>query len=266
MIPLPSKPKIIQKKENMAIFEIKGLYPGYGVTIANSLRRILLSSLEGAAVTQVKIKGVSHEFSTIPGVLEDVIMILLNLKKLRFQSFGEVPQTATLAIKGEREIKGKDFKLSPQVELANPQAHIATLTKKSAELNMEIQIEKGVGYAPVEKRERRKMEIGVIPIDAIFTPVRKVSFSIENMRVGKRTDFDRLKIEIETDGTVSPQVALRQASGIFLAHFSLFSQEIGKVPEKKKAKISASRRQRKKKVSKKITKSHEKKKTRKKVS
>jgi DNA-directed RNA polymerase subunit alpha len=233
MIPLPSPPKIVQKDGNIALFEIEGLYPGYGVTIGNSLRRVLLSSLEGAAITQVKIKGVSHEFSTIPGVLEDVILIILNLKKLRFKSFSKEPQTATLSVKGEREVKGKDFKLPPEVELSNPEAHIATLTKSSAELNMEVLIEKGVGYSPVERREIRKPEIGVIPIDAIFTPVKRVGFWVENMRVGKRTDFDRLKIEIETDGTLLPQEALNQASEILLKHFSLFSQAFQEVPEKK---------------------------------
>jgi DNA-directed RNA polymerase subunit alpha len=233
MIPLPSHPKIIQKKGNTALFEIEGLYPGYGVTIGNSLRRVLLSSLEGAAITQVKIKGVSHEFSTLPGVLEDVIIILLNLKKLSFRSFTSEPQIATLSVKGERTVKGKDFKLPPQIEIANPEAHIATLTKSSAELNMEVQIEKGVGYEPVERREVKKKEIGVIPIDAIFTPVKRVGFWVENMRVGKRTDFDRLKIEIETDGTLSPEEALKNASEILLKHFSLFSGAFEKVPTEK---------------------------------
>ena len=233
MIPLPSKPKIIQEKQNTAIFEIEGLYPGYGVTIGNTLRRVLLSSLEGAAVTQVKIRGVSHEFSTIPGVLEDVVMIILNLKKLRFRIFTQEPQTETLSVRGEKEVKGKDFKLPSQLEIVNPDTHIATLTKSSAALNLEIQVEKGVGYEPVERREIRKKEIGVIPIDAIFTPVRRVSFSVENMRVGKRTDFDRLRIEIETDGTLSPSEALKQASEILLSHFSLFSQSFEKPTEKK---------------------------------
>ncbi|RLC40011.1 MAG: DNA-directed RNA polymerase subunit alpha [Candidatus Nealsonbacteria bacterium] len=232
MIPLPSQPKIIQKKGNTALFEIEGLYPGYGVTIGNSLRRVLFSSLEGAAITEVKIKGVAHEFSTLPGVLEDVVMILLNLKKLRFRSFAQEPQIATLNVKGEKEVKGKDFKLPPQVEIANPQSHIATLTKSQASLNMEVKIEKGVGYEPVERREIKKKEIGVIPIDAIFTPVKRVGFWVENMRVGKRTDFDRLKIEIETDGTLSPEEALKEASEILLNHFSLLS----KISEKKSEK------------------------------
>lgn len=260
-IPLPKPPKIIQKKGNTALFEIEALYPGYGVTIGNNLRRILLSSLEGAAITQVKIKGISHEFSTIPGVLEDVIIILLNLKKLRFKIFTDEPQTISLREKGEREVKGKNFKLPPQVELANPETHIATLTSKKAELNLEAQIERGVGYSPVEEREEKKAEVGLIPIDAIFTPVKRVSFRVENMRVGKRTDFDRLKIEIETDGTISPEETLRQASEILLNHFLLFSQAIGKIPSAKKKKKPG-----KKKVSKKPAKKYEEKKTRKKIS
>ncbi|GAI19096.1 unnamed protein product, partial [marine sediment metagenome] len=220
MIPLPKPPKVIQKKGNTALFEIEALYPGYGVTMGNSLRRMLLSSLEGAAITQVKIKRVSHEFSSLPGVLEDVIIILLNLKKLSFKLFTPEPQTIILREKGVKEVKAKNFKLSPQVELTTPEAHIATLTSKKAELNLEAQIEPGVGYSPVEEREQKKAEVGVIPVDAIFTPVKKVSFHVENMRVGKRTDFDRLKIEIETDGTISPEEALRESSEILLNHFS----------------------------------------------
>ncbi len=236
MIPLPLKPKVVEKKGNKAVFEIEGLYPGYGATIGNSLRRVLLSSLEGAAITQVKIKGVAHEFSTIPGVFEDVVLILLNLKKLSFKSFSDESQTATLVVKGEKEAKGKDFKLSPQLELSNPETHIATLTKSSAELNMEVQVEKGMGYEPAERREGGKSEIGAIPVDALFSPVKKVSFAVENMRVGKRTDFDRLKIEIETDGTITPDEALKQSSDILVEQFSLFSQALAKAPKKEEVK------------------------------
>ena len=229
MIPLPSKPKIIEKKgKNLGIFEIEGLYPGYGVTIGNSLRRTLLSSLEGAAVTRVKIKGVQHEFSTIDGVLEDVIVICQNLKKLRFKIYTSEPQKATLKVKGEKEVKGQDLELPSQVELVNPQAHIATLTSKNASLEMEIQIEKGIGYVPVEQRKEEKLAIGEIQLDAIFTPIRRVAFHVENMRVGKRTDFNRLRIEIETDGTISPEEALAKASDILTKHFSMISEEFSK--------------------------------------
>lgn len=179
----------------------------------------MLSSLEGAAITQAKIKNVSHEFSTIPGVLEDVIVIMLNLKQLRFKIFTDEPQKARLKVKGEKEVKGSDFELPSQLELVNKDVHIATLTDKKAELDIEIQVEKGVGFLPREARKKQeKLEIGTIPMDAIFTPIKRVSFKIENMRVGERTDFDKLFLEIETDGTVSPEETFRQASEILLSH------------------------------------------------
>jgi len=221
MIPLPSLPKIIEEKENRALFEIKGLYPGYGITIGNSLRRVLLSSLEGVAITQVKIKGVSHEFSTIPNVAEDVVNILLNLKQLRFKMFSDEPQTITLLVKGEKEVKGLDLKIPTQAELMNKDMKICTLTSKSAEIEMEILVEKGIGYEPIERRKSEKVGVGVIPLDAIYTPVRKVSFHVENMRVGDRTDYDKLDIEVETDGSITPQQAISMASEVLISHFSL---------------------------------------------
>lgn len=236
MINLPQKPKIIAKKDNWACFEIEALYPGYGVTIGNSLRRVLLSSLEGAAVTQVKIKGVQHEFSTISGVLEDVIVIIMNLKQMRFKMHSDEPQKAVLKIKGEKEVKGSDFKIPSQLELVNKSCHIATITDKKTELEMEIQIEKGIGYEPAERRKKKeKLEIGTIPVDAIFTPVKRVSFKVENMRVGERTDFDRLSLEIETDATIIPEEALLKASEILLNHFSLLADvsEKKEISEKK---------------------------------
>ncbi len=223
MIPLPLKPKITKTGENKALFEIVALYPGYGTTIGNSLRRVLLSSLSGAAVTQVKIKGVQHEFSTIPGVLEDVIMIILNLKKLRFKLYGNDPQTGIIKVKGEKEVKAKDIELPSQVEVVNKDAHIATLTDKKAELEMEIRIEKGIGYEPVERRKKEKLEIGTIAVDAIFTPIKRVSYKVANMRVGERTDFDKLNLEIETDGTITPEQAFQQALEILIKLFSLFA-------------------------------------------
>lgn len=225
MIPLPSKPKIVQQEKNKAVFEIEALYPGYGITLGNSLRRVLLSSLEGAAVTQVKIKGVQHEFSTIPGVLEDVVLLMLNLKQLRFKIFSAEPQKATLRVKGEKEVKGSDFKLPPQLELVNKDIHIATLTAKSAELDMEILVEKGLGFRPREAtKTKEKLEIGVIPLDAIFTPVRRVGFNVENMRVGERTDYDRLLLEVETDGTIPPEQAFSEAAETLFEHYSLLAE------------------------------------------
>ncbi len=219
---LPNPPKIIKEENNKAVFEIEALYPGYGITIGNALRRVLLSSLEGAAVVQMKIKNVPHELSTIPGVLEDVITIMLNLKQLRFKLFTSEPQKASLKIKGKKEVKGSDFQLSPQTEIVNKGCPIATLTSKSSQLEMEIQIEKGIGYLPREARQKEKLEIGFIPVDAIFTPIKNVSYKIENMRVGERTDYDRLFLEIETDGVVSPKEAFWQACDVLVKHFSLF--------------------------------------------
>lgn len=232
MILLPKPPKIISKKENWTRFEIEALYPGYGVTIGNSLRRVLLSSLSGVAVTQVKIRGVQHEFSTIPGVLEDVIVIIMNLKQMRFKIYTEESQKATLKIKGEKEVKGSDFEFPSQVELVNKSCPIATLTDKKTELEIEIQIEKGIGYEPVERRKRQgRLEIGVIPIDAIFTPIKRVSYKVENMRVGERTDFGRLYLDIETDGTIAPKEAFLQASEILAKHFSLLRETFKAPPQ-----------------------------------
>ena len=236
MIPLPKKPKIIKKEKNRSEIQIEALYPGYGTTIGNSLRRVLLSSIEGAAVTQMKIKGVPHEFSTIPGVLEDVINIMLNLKELRFKMVGREPQRVTLKVKGEKKVEGKDLDLPAQLELVNKNCHIATLTSKSAKLEMELLVEKGVGYLPREEREKEKLEIGTIPLDAVFSPVKKVAMRIENMRVGKRTDFDRLILDIETDGTISPQEAFKEAGKILIEQFSFLVKENEEKEERKKTK------------------------------
>ncbi len=234
MIPLPKKPKIIRKDKNRAQIQIEALYPGYGVTIGNALRRVLLSSIEGAAVTQMRIKGVPHEFTTIPGILEDVLTIMLNVKQLRFRMLTDQPQKATLKVKGEKEVKGKDFEVPAQLELINKDCHIATLTSKSAKLEMEILVEKGVGYSPREEREKEKTEIGTIVLDAVFSPIKNVAMHIENMRVGKRTDFERLILDIETDGTKSPEEAFEEAIKILIDHFSHISKLHAKEEKGKK--------------------------------
>lgn len=221
MISFPSSTKIIKRSDNQSVFEISGLYPGYGVTVGNALRRVLLSSLEGVAVTEVKIKGVLHEFSTIPGVLEDVIMIILNIKNLRFKIYEGDLQKVELKVKGEKEVKGSDFKMFPQIELVNPDLHLATITNKKTEFDMEITIERGIGYEPKEQRKRKKTDIGIIALDAIFTPIRNVNFHVESMRVGERTDFDKLILEIETDGTITPEEAFFESCEILIKHFSL---------------------------------------------
>lgn len=224
MIPLPLKPKVIEGKGNWAIIEIEALYPGYGVTVGNALRRVLLSSLEGAAATKIKIKGVPHEFSTITGVSEDVITIMLNIKQLRFKMTGDEPQVCVLKGKGEKDITGKDFDIPSQLELINPDAHVATMTAKTAKLDMEITVEKGIGYTSKETKKKEKLEIGVIPLDAIYTPIKKVGFKVQNMRVGDRTDYDKIMLELETDGTISPEDAFMKASEIIINHFSLFKE------------------------------------------
>jgi DNA-directed RNA polymerase subunit alpha len=215
-IVLPSKPRIVSEEEWKGTYEIEGLYPGYGHTLGNSLRRIILSSLPGAAVTSLKIEGASHEFSTIAGIKEDVIRIILNLKKVRFRVTGEESQRVTLSAKGIGEIKAKDLILPGQVEVMNPNEHIATLTTKDATLNMEITIERGLGYVPREVLHKDKVEVGTIAVDGVFTPARRVNYEVENMRVGNRTDFNKLRIFIETDGIISPREALEKSIEIMI--------------------------------------------------
>ncbi|MFA6376602.1 MAG: DNA-directed RNA polymerase subunit alpha [Candidatus Paceibacterota bacterium] len=223
MIPLPLTPKVIEKKGNLALIEIEALYPGYGVTVGNALRRVMLSSLEGAAVTQINIKGVPHEFSTIAGVMEDVITIIINVRQLRFKLIGDEPQLCVLKAKGEKDVTGADLEIPSQLELANPETHIANLTAKSSKLEMEIKVENGTGYMSKDARlAKGKLEIGVIPMDAMFTPVKRVGFKVQNMRVGDRTDFDKVIFEIETDNTITPEIAFARASEILVSHFEMF--------------------------------------------
>ena len=223
MIQLPEQIKVVSKEGNKAVFEISPLMPGYGATIANPLRRVLLSSMQGSAVTSVKIKGVDHEFSTIAGVLEDVIEIILNIKKIRFKLHSDGPIRVTLEKKGEGDVTAADIKLSSDVELINDDQHIATITDKKTELSIEFEIEKGVGYVPVEQRQKDKLAIGVIAIDAVFSPVRLVNFNVENIRVGQRIDFNKVTMEVETDGSIEPEVAMKNAAEILVDHFKTIS-------------------------------------------
>ncbi|PIV38348.1 MAG: DNA-directed RNA polymerase subunit alpha [Candidatus Portnoybacteria bacterium CG02_land_8_20_14_3_00_45_8] len=225
-INLSQKAKIIKGEGHRAVFEIEGLYPGYGVTLGNALRRVLLSSLPGAAISSVKIRGVQHEFSAIPGVMEDVIEIILNLRQVRFKVYSQEPVRLTLTAKGEKQVKAGDIKITADVEVANPEQLIATITDKKTELEMEIEVTQGLGFVPVEARKKDKMEIGMIAIDSFFSPIRRVNFDVENMRVGDRTDFNRLRLDIETDGTITPEEALKKSSEILVAQFqSLISAE-----------------------------------------
>ncbi len=213
---LPSKPKVLHEENFSGIYEIDGLYPGYGHTLGNSLRRIILSSLPGAAITSVKIDGVSHEFSTIEGVKEDVITIILNLKKVCIQMMTDEPQKLSLKIKGAHEVKAKNIEAPGQVKILNPDLHIATVTGKNTELTIELNVERGLGYVAKEVIQKEKVDIGTIALDGVFTPIRRVNYEVENMRVGNRTDFNRLKIFIETDGTVSPKEALERSIEIMI--------------------------------------------------
>lgn len=239
-ITLPEKPRVVTKDGFNAVIEIEGLYPGYGMTLGNALRRVLLSSLEGAAVTVVKIKGVSHEFSTISGVMEDVVQVLLNIKRLRFVKQTSEPEVVTINVHGEREVTGADIKSSSQVEVMNPTAHIATLTDKKSEFEVELTIEKGFGYVPVEEKKKEKTEIGTIALDAIFTPIRKINYEVENMRVGERTDYDRLRLIIETDGTIDPEDAFTKGARILVDQFmKLGSFDEGSVQHEENEPVSA---------------------------
>ncbi len=215
-ITLPSKPRIQSEEEHSGTYEIDGLYPGYGHTLGNSLRRIILSSLPGAAVTSVKIDGVEHEFSTINGVREDVVTLLLNLKKLRFEMLTQEPQVVTLKIKGPKKVTGADLKLPGQVRLLNPNSYVCELTDKDATIDAEFRIERGLGYVPREALKKERVDIGEISVDAIFSPIRRVNYEVENMRVGDRTDFNRLRITIETDGTLEPRAALEQSIEVMI--------------------------------------------------
>jgi DNA-directed RNA polymerase subunit alpha len=198
------------------VYEIEGLYAGYGYTLGNSLRRIILSSIPGAAVTSIKIEGADHEFTTLDGVMEDTVAIMLHVKRLRFRMMTDEPITVTLKAKGEKTITGGDLELPGQVEILNPEQPICTLTAKNASLNMEFRLEKGLGYVPKEVLQREKVEIGTIALDAIFSPIRRVNYEVENMRVGDRTDYNRLKVTIETDGSLSPRKALEEAIEIMI--------------------------------------------------
>jgi DNA-directed RNA polymerase subunit alpha len=214
-ITLPSKPRVVSEAEQEGVYEIDGLYPGYGHTLGNSLRRIILSSLPGAAVTSVKIEGVEHEFSTISGVREDVVTILLNLKKLRFEMLSGEPQTISLSVKGPKRVSAEDLKIPGQVRLLNPNAYLCEVTDKT-ELNAEFRLERGLGYVSRDVLKKDRVEIGEISVDAIFSPIRRVNYEVENMRVGDRTDFNRLRIAIETDGSVSPRKALESSIEIMI--------------------------------------------------
>ena len=215
-IALPSKPRVVSEEGFRGTYEIDGFHPGYGHTIGNSLRRIILSSLPGAAITQLKITGVGHEFSTIQGVKEDVINIILNIKKIRVRLDSDEPQTIILKAKGAKTFLARDIEIPSQVSIMNPEMEILTVTDKNVDLQIEMTVEKGLGYIAKEDLHKDRIDIGNIALDGVFTPIRRVHYETENMRVGDRTDFNRLIMSIETDGTISPKEALEKAIEIMI--------------------------------------------------
>lgn len=230
--------KTMEKIDNTGIFVIEPLSPGYGITLANAMRRVLLSSLEGAAITSVKIEGATHEFTTVPGVKEDIVEIILNLKTLRFKLFQDEPATLKMSVKGSKLVTSADFEANSSCEIVNKDVFLATLDK-SANLSMEITVKRGRGYVPVERRPEEKMPLGTIAVDSIFTPVKKVHYEVENTRVGGMTNFDKITLEIATDGSIDPEEALNRASGILVDHFSVISQAFAPVAVTPKAEKKA---------------------------
>jgi len=237
--------KTMEKMNDSGTFIIEPLSPGYGVTVANAMRRVLLSSLEGAAITSVKIEGVTHEFTTVPGVKEDVVEIILNLKTLRFKLHQDEPVTLKLDVKGPKNVVAADFEKNANCEIVNPDTFIATIGK-TAKFSMEIVVAKGRGYVPVERHAEEKMPLGTIAVDSIFTPVKKVHYEVENTRVGGITNFDKIILEIATDGSIDPEEALNRAAGILVDHFGLIQQAFAapvktekKVTEKKEKAVKA---------------------------
>ena len=233
---LPSKPRIVEESDDKGVYEIDGLHPGYGHTFGNSLRRMLLSSLPGTAITRVVIGGAGHEFSALDGIKEDVTNIILNLKQIRIKMFSSDPQIIRLEAKGTREVRASDFKVPSQIEIMNPDALIATITDKKKELVIEATVEQGLGYVPREELEKEKVPTGTIVLDAVFTPVKRVNYEIENMRIGDRTDFNRLRITIQTDGTITPHKALEAAIANMITGLKAivgFSEPEIEIPEPK---------------------------------
>jgi len=228
-IALPSKPRVVTEEGFKGVYEIDGLYPGYGHTLGNSLRRIILSSLTGAAIVELKVNGVGHEFTTIDGVKEDVITIILNLKKVRLSLEGDESQALSIKINGTKNVTATDIETPSQVKIMNPEQELFTVTDKNTKIEMELRVQKGLGYVPKEELQRERVEVGTITLDGIFTPIRRVHYESENMRVGDRTDFNRLRILIETDGTITPRQALEKAIEIMITQLKAvvgFKEEI----------------------------------------
>ena len=211
-----------ESEQNYASYDIEPLEAGYGMTLGNSLRRVLLSSLNGAAITAIKIDGAQHEFQDIPGVKEDVTDIVLNVKQLRLRSFSDRPVTMRIEVTGAREVTAADIQAPNTVEIVNPDLHICTMDDPSGRFEIELVVETGKGYVPAESKEDQP--IGQIPVDAIFTPVKRVNYVVEHTRVGQMTNYDKIILQIWTDGTITPDEALRSASHILVQHFQMIAE------------------------------------------
>ena len=215
-VALPSKPRVVNEDGTSGVYEIDGLYPGYGHTLGNSLRRIILSSLPGTAITQVKIEGVQHEFSALDGIKEDMLTLVLNLKRVRMAMHSDEPITMSLKVAQPGIVTAAAIKAPSQIELLNPDQYIAEITAKATTLELEMLVERGLGYVPREMHQKEKVDIGIVALDAVFTPIRRVNYEVENMRVGDQTDYNRLRVFIETDGSLSPRQALERSIEIMI--------------------------------------------------
>lgn len=233
---LPKTPVLVQEiSPSQAIYAIEPLNPGYGVTIANSLRRVMLSSLEGVAVTRYSIKGVNHEFTTIPNVLEDILDITLNIKALRFDAIIDSPTILTLKAQGAKVVTGADLKLPGGITIVNPEAPILTLTSKDAKIEIELIIEKGFGFRKDIEQDVQG-EVGIIAVDSIFTPVIRVSYDVEDTRVGDKTNYNRVVFNIKTDGTISPLEVINKSASILVEQFNALTVDGAQVEEVKEEK------------------------------
>src|SRR5579864_4516965 len=219
-----SKPKVeyAELSDTYGKFVVEPLDRGFGVTLGNALRRVLLAAIPGAAVTSVKIENVLHEFSTVPGVVEDVTQLILNLKELTFKLHSDKPKLLRLDVKAKKEVTAGDLQPDAEVEILNPDLQIATLDGKNAHLVMELVVERGKGYVPAERHRKSEHVIGVIPVDSVFSPIQKVNYGIEDTRVGQATDYDRLVFEVWTDGSIRPEEALQESARLLIEDFRLF--------------------------------------------
>lgn len=224
-IPLPNKFELKETAPHRASLIVEPLFAGYGITFGNALRRVLLSSIPGSAITAVKITGVDHEFSTLDGVKEDVVDIILNFKKVRLKVHGDEEVRLKINVKGKKDVTAGDIEANSAVEVMNKDLHLATLTSEKSSFEVEIVAKRGRGYVPTEDRQEEKREIGMIAIDSIFTPVRNVSMKVENVRVGQLTTFEQLTLDIETDGTIAPKEAVALSAQILVDHFSLLLEK-----------------------------------------